>query len=351
MKIAVIADTHYGVRNDNSIFLDANEKFVNRIFLPEIERRGIHTIIHLGDLVDRRKYININTAHRLRTEFLNPILDRNIKYHQILGNHDVFFKNTNNVNVVKELYHGIMSYYETPQEIVFDGLPVLFLPWISPDIRNMSMTAVAQSKALVCMGHLEIQGFQMEKGTINHNGDSRTTFDKFDQTFSGHFHHKSTDGSIFYLGSHAQFTWGDYPDQRGFHIFDTETLKLEFIENPYQVFSTIEYDDANRTIQELLDYDFSAHKHQMVRVIINSKTNHTNFDLFYQELEKQAVADIQIVNRNEIITEINSKSENVVVGNTLQLFKDHIKENEFGVCKDDLETTILNLYNEAINTT
>jgi DNA repair exonuclease SbcCD nuclease subunit len=53
------------------------------------------------------------------------------------------------------------------------------------------------------------------------------SFLKFELVMSGHFHTKSQKGNITYLGNTYQMYWNDYADQRGFHIFDTDTLKLE----------------------------------------------------------------------------------------------------------------------------
>ena len=63
----------FGVRNDNVSFLDSSKSFLDNVFFPEIDRQQIKIIVHLGDLVDRRKYINIQTANRLREDFLDPI--------------------------------------------------------------------------------------------------------------------------------------------------------------------------------------------------------------------------------------------------------------------------------------
>ena len=58
MKIALITDTHFGARNDSLLFLDFFRKFYENIFFPTLKERGIKEIIHLGDVVDRRKFIN-----------------------------------------------------------------------------------------------------------------------------------------------------------------------------------------------------------------------------------------------------------------------------------------------------
>ena len=346
MKIAIITDTHYGVRGDNIYFLDSNKKFMDNIFFPTIDSLGIDTIIHLGDLVDRRKYINIQTAKRLREDFIQPIKDRNIDYHQILGNHDVYYKNTNEVNAVEELYGFEFPIYYNTSEVMFDGLRVLFVPWINQTNKNESFERIKTSNARICMGHLEIQGFEMFKGNVSIHGEDRSLFERFHSTLSGHFHHRSTDGSIYYLGSHSQFIWSDYGDDRGFHIFDTETLELTFIKNPYIMFSKIIYDDEGKTFKDFEDKDFSSYSGTYGKVIVKQKNDPYLFDLFCNKIDKVGLIEYQIVEENTIV--LNESNDIGEAESTIDIFKNYINKSEVDVNKDKLQETILEIYNEAM---
>ena len=349
MKIALIADTHWGVRSDNIAFLDMNKKFLDNIFFPLIDTMGIDTVIHLGDLVDRRKYINIQTANRLRMDFIQPIKDRKIKYHQILGNHDVYYKNTNGINSFNELYGTQFCMYQDTTEIKIGDLPILFVPWINQSNKDQSLEVIKKSNSKVCMGHLEIEGFEMFRGSVATHGEDRLLFDRFHSTFSGHFHHRSTDGSIYYLGSHGQFTWSDYGDERGFHIFDTETLEVTFIKNPYNMFSKIFYDDKDKTNDKVLDQDFSQFAGTYGKLIVKNKENPYWFDLFCNKIEKAGLIDYQIVEDHHNLnieddTEITSETQS-----TVDIFKRYISYSTWNsnVNIEKLEQTIVSLYNEA----
>jgi DNA repair exonuclease SbcCD nuclease subunit len=352
-KIALITDTHWGVRNDNVAFLDNSKKFLDEVFFPYVDRNDIRTVVHLGDLVDRRKYININTARRLRVDFLDKLKERNLEVHLIAGNHDTYFKNTNEVNAIKELvenaYPSFKTYTKHAESVAFGGIPILFIPWICDDNREQVIDAIQTTPAQIAMGHLEICGFEMFKGSVVSHGDDRSLFNKFDIVMSGHFHHRSTDGHIVYLGSHGEFTWSDYDDPRGFHVFDTQTRELTFIENPFKMFKKVWYNDADDDfLQKKVDY--SQYRNSLIKVIVTNKTNHYWFDKFIENLESENPLDIQIVEDHlnldladdqEIINEAES---------TLDIFEKFIDTYEVkNLNKDKLLNKITELYNEALS--
>lgn len=352
MKLALITDTHWGVRNDNVAFLDNSKQFLDNIFFPTIDELGITTVIHLGDLVDRRKYVNINTARRLREDFLEPLNKRNIETHIIAGNHDTYYKNTNRVNALQELVNNNyknFNIYTDAETVIFDGVPILFIPWITDENRESTIYNIENTEAQIAMGHLEIQGFEMFKGSIVSHGDDRSIFSKFDICMSGHYHHRSTDGHIFYLGSHAEFTWSDHDDPKGFHIFDTETRELTFIENPYKMFKKVWYNDVDDAfLQKKIDY--SQYRGCVIKVIVTNKTNHYWFDKFIENLEGENPIDIQIV---EDHLNLNLENDQDIVNeaeSTLDIFKKYIENYELkNIDKEKLTKKIFELYNEAIS--
>ena len=350
MKIALITDTHWGVRNDNIAFLENTKTFLDNIFFPYLDEHSIKNIIHLGDLVDRRKYINFYTANRLRKDFLVPLDERGITMDVIAGNHDTYFKNTNEINSLTELvdqkYNGISIYYE-PIEKVYDGVKILLLPWICDDNRERTYKIMETTNAQICMGHLALQGFEMYKGSPISDGMDPGSFGRFDVVCSGHYHHRSSNGHIFYLGSHGEFTWSDYQDHRGFHIFDTETRELKFIQNPYKMFKKLWYNDKNEDFLKT-KINYSEYAGSIVRVIIQNKTNPFWFDKFIENIEQQNPVEIQIV---EDHLNLNLEEDSDIVDeaeSTVDIFKKYIKAIETPINKEKLENKIVEIYNEAL---
>jgi DNA repair exonuclease SbcCD nuclease subunit len=348
MKIALITDTHWGVRNDNSAFLDNNKKFLDDVFFPYLDTHGIDTVIHLGDLVDRRKYLNINTAKRLREDFISPLHRREIRPHLIIGNHDTYFKNTNSVNSIREIYGNDFYLYESAREVKFDGVPILFIPWICDDNRDETLRLISTTNAQICMGHLELAGFEMYRGSPISHGDDRGLFGRFDMVLSGHYHHRSSAGNIFYLGSHAEFTWSDYDDPKGFHILDTETRELAFIENPFKMFRKMWYNDKDVTTEALLDRDFSKYAGAYVKLIVQGKDNPFAFDLFTTKLYEANPIEVVIVEDHRNMDTIDENDLLNEAEDTLTILSKYIGTLETSVDTKELDNLMHSLYNEAM---
>ena len=58
MKVAIITDTHYGARKGSAHLHEYFKLFYDNVFFPTLEKEGIDTIIHMGDIFDSRKSID-----------------------------------------------------------------------------------------------------------------------------------------------------------------------------------------------------------------------------------------------------------------------------------------------------
>ena len=351
MKIALITDTHWGARGDSPAFAEYFNRFYYEQFFPYLAANGISRIFHLGDIVDRRKYINFVTARHLR-KFVEHCDSSGIRLDVIVGNHDTSFKNTNEVNSMRELFeHSTydIHYYSDPAVVDVDGTNIAVLPWICSGNYEESMQFINKTNAQILFGHLELAGFEMYKGAVNDHGFDSKIFDKFDTVCSGHFHHKSTRGNINYLGAPYEMSWSDYNDPRGFHVFDTETRELEFVRNPLTMFNKIHYHDQDKTLDEIMDMDFDHYKGSYVKLIVHTKTNPYWFDMFVDKIEKAGVLDLQVVDDNlnlqlEDDSDIVSEAED-----TLTVLNKVVDQVESRVDKKVLYNFLSSLYNEALS--
>jgi len=352
MKIALITDTHYGARGDNPHFSKYFARFYNEVFFPYLDKHDIKNIIHLGDVFDRRKFINFLSLKECKDYFFDQIVSRGITAHIIAGNHDTFYKNTNDVNALDLLLEGYennITCYSTPEEIDFDGTNILLMPWICSGNYASSMNVLENTNAQIVFGHFEISGFEMHKGSYCDSGFKTSIFEKFDLVCSGHFHHKSTNQNINYLGTAYEITWADYNDQKGFHIFDTDTRELTFVPNPIKMFHKVHYDDLNKELAEIIITDFSSYKDSIVKVIIRNKMNPLWFDMFIEKLEAAGIIDMQVV---EDHLNLNLEDDSDIVNeaeDTLTILNNYVDQLELKADKTKLENLLRNLYTEAIN--
>ena len=349
MKLALITDQHFGARNDSLHFSDYFEKFYNEIWFPYLLENNITNVVDLGDTFDRRKYVNLNILKKTKQMWFDKLKEYNINLHTLVGNHTTYFKNTsevNTLNLILDSYDNV-TVYDRPTVVEFDGVPIQFIPWINSGNYNESMEALKTSSAQIVMGHLEIAGFEMYKGFSSIDGDfKKELFSRFDTVFSGHFHHKSDDGQIFYLGTPYEITWNDWNDPRGFHIFDTETRELERIINPYSIFKKVYYDDTLPPSDE--DFDMASFKDKYVKLIVVNKKDLYQFDKFVDSLFKADAFDVKII---EDFSDLDASnvSDDIVENteDTITLLDRYIDELPLTLDKGRLKNSMKTLYNDA----
>ena len=346
MKIALLNDTHFGARNDSPAFIKYMNKFYDELFFPYLKENDIDTLVHLGDVVDRRKFINHNTAYNFKKHFWNKLDDMNIDTHVILGNHDTYYKNTNEVNAMQNLNlsKDVKIYTKTTQ-VEFDGLPILFIPWICDDNETESVELITNSQSVVAMGHLEVKGFEMHNGHYNEHGLEKGAFKRFEKVLSGHFHKKSDDGQIYYLGTQYEMTWSDFNCPKGFHIFDTETRELTRVSNPNKMFKKIHYNDKLKNYDELFLHEYD---NTYVKLFVADKTDSDMYDRFIDRMYNEInVHELQVVEDMSDLTATVREDILEQGEDTLTFLGNYIEQADTEVDKQKLKQFAKELYAEA----
>lgn len=349
MRVAIITDQHFGARNDSITFLDFYEQFYNDTFFPTLIDKNINTLLILGDTFDRRKYVNFLTLKRTKEMFFDRLQSLNIKVHMLAGNHDCFHKNSNNTNSVDLLLNEYpnVNVIDSPQTIIVDGVSICMIPWICADNYQECLDEISSTKALICMGHFEIAGFSMYKGMAAHDGLERSMFRKFMNTFSGHYHHRSSADSIYYLGNPYQLTWSDHEDVRGFHLYDVQNFELEFIQNPNEMFFKVVYDDSVQN-SEQVDYSYVTDRY--VKVIVLNKNDPYRFDKFMEHLYSVNPTDVTII--EDVIDLTENGSDDIITQSEdtlaiLNKFVDSVQEDN--IDNSRLKGILHEIYVEALN--
>jgi len=340
MKVAIITDTHYGARKGSKHLHDYFELFYKNVFFPALEEHGVEAVIHMGDAFDSRKSIDYQSLEWAKRVVFDPLKKYDV--HMIIGNHDTYYKNTNEVNspeLLLQTYSNIKAYSQ-PTEVNVGGLDILFLPWINQGNEELSLNTIKKTVCRCAMGHLELQGFRVNRQIIMEHGLESTLFEKFEKVFSGHYHTRSSDGRISYLGNPYEMYWTDVNDTRGFHIFDTETLTHTPINNPYKLFYNIYYEDTNYKLFNTTEYES-----KIVKVIVRKKSNPKDFEKFINKLHTAGVQELKIVENFDI-----HENENFEVDeeeNTISILNRYIDESEFEFDKNVIKGIFQDLYRQA----
>ena len=346
MKLAVLNDTHCGVRNSSDIFLKYQERFFGEVFFPYLKENNITQILHLGDYYDHRKFVNFKALNDNRKVFLEPMRDLGITMDIIPGNHDVYYKNTNQLCSLKELlgyFTSNVNILMEPTVLDYDGLKIGCLPWINAENSERYLNWLQNVKCDWIGAHLELSGFDMMRGIKSPHGMSSDLFKRFEVVMSGHFHTKSSKDNIYYLGSQMEFTWADAGDPKHFHIIDTETRVLTPVRNSLTMFTKIFYDDT-KGIPQINKESLEDH---FVKVVVVNKTDPFKFDKFIDAIQQIKVHELKIAETFDEFIGANVLDDNISVEDTTELLDSYIEAVETDLDKDRMKTTMRSLYVEA----
>ncbi|QIG70617.1 DNA repair exonuclease subunit 1 protein [Rhizobium phage RHph_I1_18] len=305
--VGVISDCHFGIRKTSKPHRDNLVKFLREIYFPKLDELGIKHVINAGDMFDERKKIDTSDAYTCRAEYYDKLKARGITEDLIIGNHDIYMRESNMVNSATAVLgsfidDGTLRIHEEASE----QNDFLFVPWINKSNYDRSMEVITRSKKRFCIGHLELNGFTLHRGQVCTKGYESDPFDKFELTLSGHFHFRSRQRNIVYLGSPTQHNWQDVGDVRGFHTLDTETGELTFYRNPFEIYATTIYDNKLLTTQQLEQY-----RDRYVRVYYNEIEKESQFKKYREQLVSVA-HDVQTI---KVATSVED-GETIVIDNT-----------------------------------
>ena len=185
----------------------------------------------------------------------------------------------------------------------------------------------------------------MHKGHINDHGLEMSQFNRFEKVLSGHFHRKSDNGTIYYLGTQYEITWSDYNCPKGFHIFDTQTRELTRVPNPINMFKKIIYND---TKENYLQKDISEYNDCHIKVIVEEKTDTNMYGAFIDRLHNDI--NTYEVNIIEDSFNINASADLNIVDqgeDTLTFLNNYINSLDTELDKAKMNSIVKELYHEV----
>ena len=343
MKIAIITDQHFGARKNSKLFHDYFLKFYEDIFFPTLIKEGITTIVDMGDTFDSRKGVDFVSLEWAKNHYYDRLEELGITVHTIIGNHTAYYKNTNDltgVGLFLREYDNVKIYPEA-EEVTIDKTKFLFVPWINPENQEKTFELIEESDSPCVMGHLELNGFMATRGHFMEHGMDSNVFDKFERVYSGHYHMRSNKENIFYLGNPYEMYWNDVNDRdRGFHLFDTDTLVHTPVNNPYQLFHNLYYEDTPHQMLDITKYD-----QKILKVIVRKKSDPKKFEKYIDKLYSSNLAELKIV-ENFDFTE-GEEFEADESEDTISLLNRYIQESEVDLDKSVITEILQDVYREA----
>ena len=208
-------------------------------------------ILFLGDLFHERSKIDILNYLRAFEKFMTFNHEHpEINVWLLVGNHDMYHKERWDVNSVKPLT-AIPNVHiiEKPQTVEIQGVKVDFIPHVENPLGELEKLKAGRSDAdlqlLLC--HLAVHGatlntlYATTADVIVEHDDvmeivTPDVFADWTQTFLGHYHAPqvlTSDGSVEYIGSPLELSFGEAYQDKHIMIFDMDTFQKKYIDNDF----------------------------------------------------------------------------------------------------------------------
>lgn len=346
-EIAIVTDTHFDIRANDRIF-DDYLKVIWSDFWKYVKEMGIKRVVHLGDVFDRRKTIDIKAVQRAKDYFFDPVRLYGLEAIVIVGNHDTYFKNTSDYNspsIFFSNYSPGLRILTSPDSIVVNGEKSILVPWINEGNYHKTMKFLEKEiDADTLMGHFEFSGFELIKGMKTSGMDhTKPPFSSFRKIYSGHFHEKMRQGNVEYIGAMGQYTWHDLNCARGFNTFDG--TKMTFHKNAIDLLGVIDLRKERKKLVQPIDEMRRKH----VKVIVSDDVKNELLNEVIAELQTnrcsvRVVEDKKPVN---FVSDISTTEDHLSVDN-VSLILEYIDQMDLEGIKSETKREAESIHREAI---
>ena len=323
-KIALIGDTHFGIKKGVDWFFNSQLNFLKDEFIPYLKKSGIKNIVFLGDIFDNRIAVDVKIQNIIFDFFKNDLKDFNVFI--ILGNHDIYLNSSlkyfslkylsllKNINIIDKI-----------QTIKICDVNLLAVPWQvnKKDFNNYISNNVIDSKVL--LGHFAIKGFKFNKHVINTDGfDNEIFYNNFDLTFSGHFHtrskQKKSNNEIIFIGSSYQLTRNDIDEEKGFCVLDINTLKYEYVNNN----TSVKYIDI--TYPQTISSELIKNNIIDINIEYTDDCNESKIQKYIKKVESYEPIQTQLKIKNNLLNEVINDCD---IKNSYDLMYEYVKKQNF----------------------
>jgi hypothetical protein len=295
--------------------------------------------------MDNRTNLAYKAFSKCRDVWFNDMGNHGISMHVLLGNHDIAYRHTLEINspelLLGEYKH--ITVVNKPTQIELGGTKIDIVPWICDENEEQIKEFVKRKdRGSILLGHLELAGFAMYKGIESHGGMSGSIFDGYNLVFSGHYHTRSEKGNIVYTGIPYEITWADYADPKGFFVYDTDKNTYEFVRNPLTMFEKIHYNNGSKV-------DISKLAGKIVKIIVGEKKDAVLYERWLDSIRLVSPYELTTI-ENDIVSLDGELDDSIQIEDTPTLVKSYIDKIDTSVSKEDLNKYMQALYFEALTT-
>ena len=339
-KIAILGDTHFGCSNSNIILHEYMKSFY-KDFFDYIDKNNIRTILQLGDLFDVRKHINTWSLNFFREVFLKPVIERDLHVIVLLGNHDIFYRESLEISSVEEVlrpYEEWFTIIKEPRDCYIEDKSFLIVPWVCKENTDLVNLAIENSTSQYCAGHFEFNGFELFKGQYAKTHYDHKAYQKFKKVFSGHFHHMSSQDNVLYTGTPYELTWNDCNTTKGFFVLSDDNLEL--VENEHYLFSSFKLSDYAE-----IPIDVVNKKH--VKLTIDTQLDVKERETLINNIYSMQPYSLKLIEiKKEVATEKVVYNATTSIGDLIEDYVNNIKVSD-DVEKTKLSSILMSMYVEA----
>lgn len=344
-KVIFLGDLHLGARNGSNHFSDYFNKFFSQVLYPYCKKHNVKNIIQLGDCFDNRTNLSLKAFYRCKEQWFDALCDSGIHMHLLLGNHDITYRHTLEINSPELLlgeYSDCITIINAPTMVNIAGMNFDIVPWICDSNKDKITEFMArQDRSDILLGHFELPGFPMMRGQPPHGtGKPDSVFDGYKKVFSGHYHTRSEKGNIIYTGIPYEITWSDYADPKGFYVYDIEKNEYEVIDNPLHIFEKVSWNNGSKV-------DIKSLAGKIVKVIVGEKTDVVAYERWIDSIRLIQPYELSIIESNDYVVS-GDLDASIEIADTTKIIDNYIDAIDTTVQKDDLKQYMQQLYAEAV---
>lgn len=356
-KIFLIGDIHLGIKNNSVEWIQIQKDFLLNFLINKIDEdfnEDTDIIFFEGDIFHSRESINVRVQNEAFEVFETLAKKFKRGVYIILGNHDVYYKDNNEVNSLKSLSHLAQNIhiFEKPEIVTINNKHTfLMLPWVesAQEISQIVLKHKGLCDYIIC--HTDIKGASFDKWTkVEHGLDSKL-LESFTRIWVGHIHRKQSFKNVVYTGTPYQMDRGDIGNDRGFYILDLsgdqiiETFVLNTFSPTFKKFDAYELMDlspdqieeqfSNSYIDIMISLNLVNNFSVSRFLEIISKSNHKKLEFFtYADQESNSTQHIDFNPEDHL--------------NTIDIFKTYLKTKDYNQSfKIELAKKFMEIHNSV----